>query len=167
MLGSVGNVASIVAAVTSIALFVYFVVDRRYRVRVHMVSNLVEIPASRPERTLVSVEVINLGSKPVPLDKVFLYGPEERILLMKDSVDRPNAAKVLTPENPSVSFYGQQDEINPSALIAVIIYDRLDHIYIHRLQRPRARVARWCRLRFTKQGRASRLLLKQLNLRGL
>ena len=163
MLDTVGSVASIVAAITTIALFVYFVWDRRSRVRIRVLSNLVEIPATHPEKKMVSVEIINLGTRPVPLDKVFLYGPEEKLLLMKDSLVRKESEKLLTPENPSVTFFGPQDDINPATLIGVVAYDRLDRKYIHHVQRPKARVARWLRLRFTKKGRASRDLLANLN----
>lgn len=167
MLDTVGNIASIVAAITTIALFVYFVLDRRARVRIRVVSNLVEIPATIPEKKMVSVEIISLGTKPIPLDRVFLYGPEEKLMLMKDSLVRKDSEKLLTPESPSVTFFGPQDDINPATLIAVVVYDRLDRKYLHHVQRPKARVARWFRLRFTKNGRASRDLLVKLKLRAL
>lgn len=167
MLEVVGSIASIVAAVASIAVFVYFLWDRRHRVRIRMTSNLVEIPPTIPERLMIAVEVVNLGSRPVALDKVLIYGPEERIAFLQDSVVRPNKEKLLTPENPSVIFYGPQDEIAPGTLIAVVAYDRLGRAYFHHVRSTPDRIKRWFRLRFTTRGRKSRAWLVKVGLAGM
>lgn len=79
--------------------------------------------------------------------------------------DRPE--KVLTPENPSITFFTAQGDIRPVELIGIIVYDRRGKAYIHHLQRPRKRLARWFKLRFTKKGRTARDLLVKLKLRSL
>jgi hypothetical protein len=165
--GVIGNVASVVAAVTSIALFIYFVWDRRHRVRIRLTPNLVEISAANESHEpMLSVEVVNLGSRPVVLDKVFLYGPEEKLMLLKDSLrDRPE--KVLTPENPSISFFTEQKESNLPALIGVVVYDRRGNSFIYHVQSRRKRVARWFRLRLTKEGRSVHQFLSKLHVSGL
>ena len=149
MLDKIGSVASIVAAVASVVLFAYFVWDRRYNLQIRVLWNMVEIPATVPGRKMISVELVNTGTRAIAVDKVFLYGPEEKLLLLKDSLVRPADQKLLTPENPSVIFYGPQDEVSLEDLIAVIAYDRAGHTFVRRLAPRRARFARWWRLRFT------------------